>query len=288
MTEQGTASEPNTGSEPSDRDEVGGVFSAVKGMFSFFTMLPLNIGWKEMNAMNRKFWLVPIIGLFYGLLALLVFTVVEHYVNALMAAVCALASVQMFNRFLHLDGMIDIGDGLTVAGKREDHLRALKDTRIGAGGMATGLFVTLLTVAGMYSLRTAEMFMFVGVSCEILARVGQISAAAFGTPGNGMAGDSVRYTGVTGLILACILSALFIAGVFAAGGTVTGYDWDMFQPCIIAVAASFAVALVWGFVMSRIAGRNFGMVNGDVLGATNESTRAIVLLVSLIIITVVA
>ena len=70
MTEQGTASEPNTGSEPSDRDEVGGVFSAVKGMFSFFTMLPLNIGWKEMNAMNRKFWLVPIIGLFYGLLAL--------------------------------------------------------------------------------------------------------------------------------------------------------------------------------------------------------------------------
>lgn len=287
MTEQSSASGQSTDSDHG-RDEVGGLFSAVKGMFSFFTMLPLNIGWKEMNAMNRKFWLVPVIGLFYGLLALLVFTIVEHYTTAFLAAVCALFTVQMFNRFLHLDGMIDIGDGLTVAGKREDHLRALKDTRIGAGGMATGLFVTVLTIAAMYSIGTAELFMFVGVSCEILARVGQISAAAFGEPGNGMAGDSVRYTGFAGLMLACILAIAFIAGDFAVGGYIMGYDWHMFEPCCIAAAVSFFVALFWGFVMSRIAKRNFGMVNGDVLGATNESTRAITLLISLIVISVVA
>lgn len=287
MTEQEGASGQSTDSDP-ERQEVGGIFSAVKGMFSFFTMLPLNIGWKEMNAMNRKFWLVPIIGLFYGLLVLLVFTVVEHYTTPFLAAVCALFSVQMFNRFLHLDGMIDIGDGLTVAGKREDHLRALKDTRIGAGGMATGMFVTVLTIAGMYSIGTAELFMFVGVSCEILARVGQMAAAAFGVPGNGMAGDSVRYTGTGSLVLACILAVAFIAGVFAVGGNIMGYDWYLFEPCCIAAAVSFVVALFWGFVMSRIAKRNFGMVNGDVLGATNESTRALTILISLIVISVVA
>ena len=285
MTEGSSSSGDATASE---RDQCGGILSAIIGMFSFFTMLPVNIGWKEMNAMNRKFWLVPIIGLFYGLLALLVFTVVEHYTGALLAAVCALFTVQMFNRFLHLDGMIDIGDGLTVAGKREDHLRALKDTRIGAGGMATGLFVTLLTVAGMYSIGTAELFLFVGVSCEILARIGQISAAAFGTPGNGMAGDSVRYTGFTGLLLASILAIAFVAGTFAVGGYIMGFDWHLFDACCIAAGVSFVVAIFWGFVMSRIADRNFGMVNGDVLGATNESTRAILLLVSLIVISVVA
>ncbi len=285
MTEGNSSSGDATASE---RDECGGIFSAVKGMFSFFTMLPISIGWKEMNAMNRKFWLVPVIGLFYGLLALLVFTVIEHYTGALLAAVCALFSVQMFNRFLHLDGMIDIGDGLTVAGKREDHLRALKDTRIGAGGMATGLFVTILTIAAMSSIGTAELFLFVGVSCEILARVGQISAAAFGTPGNGMAGDSVRYTKVSGLVLASILAVLFVAGDFAVGGYIMGFDWHLFDACCIAAAVSFVAAVFWGFVMSRIAERNFGMVNGDVLGATNESTRAILLLVSLIVISVVA
>ena len=273
-------------SSASESEECGGVFSALKGMFSFFTMLPINIGMKEMNAMNRKFWLVPVIGLFYGLLALLVFTVIDHYTSTLLAAVCALFTVQMFNRFLHLDGMIDIGDGLTVAGKREDHLRALKDTRIGAGGMATGLFVTLVTVTAMAATGSAEMFLFVGVSCEILARVGQISAAAFGTPGNGMAGDSVRYTTPVSLILALILAAVFVAGVFAVGGYTLGFDWYAFEECCIAAAICAAVALFWGFVMSRIAERNFGMVNGDVLGATNESARAILLIISLIVVSV--
>ena len=103
-----------------------------------------------------------------------------------------------------------------------------------------------------------------------------------------MAGDSVRYTGFACLMLACILAIAFIAGDFAVGGYIMGYDWHMFEPCCIAAAVSFFVALFWGFVMSRIAKRNFGMVNGDVLGATNESTRAITLLISLIVISVVA
>ena len=40
----------------------------------------------------------------------------------------------------------------------------------------------------------------------------------------------------------------------------------------------FAVSVLWGSIMSRIANKNFGMVNGDVLGATNETSRAVVLL----------
>lgn len=276
------------GSERLPEDECGGVASALKGMFSFFTMLPVNIQMKEMNAMNRKFWLVPVIGLFYGLLALLVYSVVGYFVTSFVAAVCALFSVQMFNRFLHLDGMIDIGDGLTVAGKREDHLRALKDTRIGAGGMATGLFVTLLTVATLTAIGSWELFLFIGVMCEITCRNAQMSAAAFGTPGNGMAGDSVRYTTVKSLALSSVLVAAFVSIVYAIGGYVVGYDWNLFVPACVAAVLCFAVALIWGFVMSRVAEKNFGMVNGDVLGATNESARAVLLLVSLIVVSVVA
>ena len=287
MTED-SVSEKNSVSERPSADEEGGLLSAVKGMFSFFTMLPINIEMKEMNAMNRKFWLVPVIGLFYGLLALLVYAAVSHCTSSLVAAVCALFSVQMCNRFLHLDGMIDIGDGLTVAGKREDHLRALKDTRIGAGGMATGLFVTLLTVACMSAVGSAELFLFIGVMCEITCRNGQMSAAAFGVPGNGMAGDSVRYTSVRSLVNSSALVVILVAVVYSVGILVVGSDWKYLAACVWAFAACFIVSIIWGFLMSRIAERNFGMVNGDVLGATNESTRAILLLVSLIVISVVA
>lgn len=283
-----SASETNSASERIADETACSTGAALKGMFSFFTMLPVNIGTREMDSMNRRFWLVPVIGLFYGLLALAVFGIVSHFIGTLVAAVSALFTIQLMNRFLHLDGMIDIGDGLTVAGGREDHLRALKDTRIGAGGMATGLFVTLLTVACLSRIPGWEVFLFVGASCEIMARNAQVSAAAFGTPGNGMAGDSVRYTGIGGLIASAILSAAFIAILLLAGGYHTGFDWVLYKPCCIAIVISMASSIVWGFFMSRVAERNFGMVNGDVLGATNESSRAVLLLTSLIVIAVVA
>ena len=45
-------------------DEKPSIACALKGMFSFFTMLPINIEKKHMDSMNRLFWLVPVIGLF--------------------------------------------------------------------------------------------------------------------------------------------------------------------------------------------------------------------------------
>ena len=39
----------------------------------------------------------------------------------------------------------------------------------------------------------------------------------------------------------------------------------------------FVMSVLWGFIISRIAEKNFGMVNGDVLGATNETARTVVL-----------
>lgn len=282
-----SVSEANTVSESPSQEPAGTVGEALKGMFSFFTMLPINIEMKEMNAMNRRFWLVPVIGLFYGLLALLVFGCVSYYLSTFVAAVCSLFTIHIFNRFLHLDGMIDIGDGLTVAGKREDHLRALKDTRIGAGGMATGLFVTLLTVSCISQIWDWKSFLFIGAACEVIARNAQVSAAAFGTPGNGMAGDSVRFTDARGLVCSSILTATIIVALFLIGGAIVGFDWYCFEACCCAVAVAFIASIAWGYLMSRIAERNFGMVNGDVLGATNESSRAILLLMALIVISVV-
>ena len=46
---------------------------------------------------------------------------------------------------------------------------------------------------------------------------------------------------------------------------------------LIGIAIGFVVSILWGFIISRIAEKNFGMVNGDVLGATNETSRVIVL-----------
>lgn len=254
------------------------VFCALKGMFSFFTMIPINIEQKHMDDMNRCFWLVPIIGLFYGIFAALIFVFANEYLTTFIAAAVTLFLMAFMNRFLHLDGTIDIGDGLTVAGDQEKHLRALKDTLIGAGGMAAGLFVVLLTFSEYVSLGSVS-FLFFGLSTEILARNAQVSAAAFGIAGNGMAGDSVRNTNTKSLVLSSILTIALLALSYFVATVITkeilnGIVDDAY---LIGIIIGFFVSIIWGFVMSRIANRNFGMVNGDVLGATNETSRVIVL-----------
>ena len=255
------------------------ILCALKGMFSFFTMIPIKIEQKHMDSMNRCFWLVPIIGLFYGIFASAIFILANEFVSKAIAAALTLFLMGIMNRFLHLDGTIDIGDGLTVAGKREDHIRALKDTLVGAGGVATGLMVVLLTFGEYLSLGSVS-FLFFGLSAEILARNAQVTAATFGIAGNGMAGDSVRYTNSKSLVFSLILTAVLLAGSYfacsyIAENLLNGVVEDAY---LIGMIVGFAVSVLWGFVMSRIANKNFGMVNGDVLGATNETSRAVVLL----------
>ena len=46
---------------------------------------------------------------------------------------------------------------------------------------------------------------------------------------------------------------------------------------LIGMIIGFFASILWGFVISRISEKNFGMVNGDVLGATNETSRTVVL-----------
>ena len=254
------------------------VLCALKGMFSFFTMIPINIEQKHMDSMNKCFWLVPVVGLFYGIFAALVFVLLNEYTTTFIAAAVTMFLVAAMNRFLHLDGTIDIGDGLTVAGKQEDHVRALKDTLIGAGGMATGLFVVLLTFSEYISMGSVS-FLFFGLSAEILARNAQVSAAAFGTPGNGMAGDSVRFTDKKSLIFSSVLTAILLALSYLACMVITEQVLDRIveDAYLIGIIIGFFVSILWGFLISRIAEKNFGMVNGDVLGATNETTRVVVL-----------
>ena len=265
--------------DPLAKKDRADISSALRGMFSFFTMLPINISQKNIDDMDKNFWLVPIVGAFFGLIAVLVYSVFGYYVSLALGAVLALLAVQILNRFLHLDGMIDVGDGLTVAGRREDHIRALKDTLIGAGGMITGLLVVLLTWTEYQTLGVYN-FIFFGLAVEILIRNAQVSAAAFGTAGNGMAGNSVRNTGMSSLMKSSILSAVLVAVLCGSMSllmnTLFG-DYATLTMWSVAMV-SILLSIVCGYVMAKVAEKNFGMVNGDVLGATNEASRAVLLL----------
>lgn len=269
----------------------GGALTALKGMFSFFTILPINIEMKEIDAMNRMFWLVPVVGLFYGLLAAGEVWLLSNVMDStLLVAVITLFTMHLFNRYLHLDGLLDVGDGLTVAGTQEDHRRALKDSTIGSGAFATGFFVSMITVVAMSQLGIGmpmwTSFVLLFVMSEVLCRNAQVFAAGFGIPSNGMAGESVRCTGGRQMLYSLVLTCCIIAVTGFVAWTLLGhdtYDYTFFPVC---AATGLLTSIIWARMLSGTANRNFGAVNGDILGAVNESTRAIVLVLFVVILTV--
>ena len=278
-------------SSSADSGERYSVFTALKGMFSFFTILPVNIEMKEINAMNRKFWVVPVIGLFYGLLASFeMWGLLQILPSTMMSAAVTLFTMMFVNRYLHLDGLLDVGDGFTAVGSQEKHLTALKDSTIGSGAFATGLFVYLITFIAMCNLDvgipTVVAYFTLFTMSEILCRNAQVFAAARGVPSNGMAGDSVRSTGVPEAIKSLILSLILIALVEVSVCAILGFDAHNYTYVPVCALVGTLASCIWGIILSAKANRTFGAVNGDILGAVNESSRLIVLVAFVIILTV--
>ncbi len=264
--------------------------SALKAMVSFFTIWQQEITQEDMDAMDRGFHLVPIVGALLGAAVLLItfllvwFSEDQYVAMGPFIAVAALATVYIGSRFLHFDGLADFGDGSIVAGSQEAHVRALKDTLIGAGGLGVALTVTLFNFAEYYMVG-ALIVVFAPIT-EILVKNAQVAAAAYGIPSNGMAGKQVSETTGRSLVISTIISAILIS-IFGTIGlllinNVTMYAYVEHTGLFAAMLVGIIGSILTGILMARRSNRVFGMVNGDILGATNEISRAVVMLLMFI------
>ena len=280
-----------------DGKDRGEILSALRGMVSFFTIIRLPVGQREFDAMERNFWLAPVVGALVGFVAFAVCILLGAAgFGYLEQGAFALASAYLFSKFLHFDGLTDFGDGMVCSsGSRDKHVRALKDTLVGAGGVGVAIVTVLLTVILYYRAGASLPFAvelgrsylavnvaFLAFACEVLVKNAQVAAAAYGEPGNGMASRQVGCTDSNSLIRSTAVTAVllvligFLFAVFCTN--VYGYGFAVGSFAILFVAA-ISASIIAGWAMARIANRNFGFVNGDILGATNEISRAVVLLV---------
>ena len=122
--------------------------SALRGMVSFFTLWHLDITQKDMDSMEQRFHMVPVVGILFGVILVIELTLLSELAqhlgigSGLLNAAAVLLTVYAGSKFIHFDGLTDFGDGMIVSGQREDHVRALKDTLVGAGGIGVALAVT--------------------------------------------------------------------------------------------------------------------------------------------------
>ena len=237
----------------------------MRALLSFFTVLPLKAS--SLEAAARSVYLLPLVGLFTGLPgAALVFLAYAGPPGV--AATLALGAVLLASGFHHADGVLDAGDALMVRGTLARRREVLKDSWVGIGGLGA-LFVVyapalaaLVTLAGHSPTRAALAFL----TAEIAARSVMLIIMSFGEPAE-ESSSSVPFVRAlkgrrrtVGLILA-VLAPLTIA-LFMGG----------FAPFTVLLIPLVAL------VALRVAGGAFGGIGGDVIGASGEVGRTVLLI----------
>jgi adenosylcobinamide-GDP ribazoletransferase len=167
----------------------------------------------------------------------------------------------------HVDGVLDVGDALMVRGSAQRRRAVLKDTRVGIGGIGALFLVYAPSVAALIALSTASplraaLSLLAG---EVAARSAMILTLAYGEPAE--AGSS------SVLFVRALLGPRHTFAVTLALLAPLPFFFPMDALAPLAVLAAPLVALL----ALRLSSMTFGGIGGDVVGATGEVCRAVVL-----------
>lgn len=230
--------------------------STILSLLQFTTILPLGKP-QDFLAFARHTWLYPLAGYgIGGLAAVPVLFITDHTI----AAAAAVALVLLISGAHHFDGLLDLGDGLMAHGDKEKRVRALTDRQVGAGGVAAGIVTTLLLFAGLQASASAAAAIIIG---EVCAKFSMAFLTVYGEPFREGIHSCLHqharpYFPFLAFLLCLPLFLLPLAPV--------------------KIFSALAVMVLCPMILLFLARRLFGGVNGDVAGASNEITRAMVII----------
>ena len=240
----------------------------MKALLSFFTVLPVRRVSLEEAA--REIHLLPLIGLVTGLPGA-VLLLAAHMVPPGVAAPLALGAVLLAAGLHHADGVLDVGDALMAHGGPARRREVLRDTRVGIGGLGALFLVYAPTVGGLAALCAtspgrAALALFAG---EVAARSAMLLTLAFGEPADPRS-SSVPFA-------RALSGARRTSGVVVA--LLAPLPFLLAASVLLAPLAILAVPLV-ALGSLRSSAAKFGGIGGDVVGATGEASRAVILVLS--------
>jgi len=229
---------------------------SIRSLIQFTTILPLGKS-EDLSEFGRHSYLYPLAGyLIGGMVAIPVYFIADRTV----AAAFSIALIALITGAHHFDGLLDFGDALMAHGDKEKRVHALTDRYIGAGGVTAGIVVTLLLFAGLTSVSSIVYALIIG---EVCAKFSMAFLTVHGKPFREGIHSYLHqyahpYFPFISLLLCIPLVFLPVA------------------PFKLAIAA--IVMIVCPTVLLSVSQNLFGGVNGDIVGASNEITRACVIL----------
>lgn len=225
-------------------------------LLQFATILPLGKP-RDFKHFARHSYLYPVAGYVTGgIISVLIFFIPDR----LIAAAVAIAGLLLLSGCNHLDGLLDFGDGLMAHGDRERRIRALTGRQVGTGGVALGIAITLILFAGLQA--SGSMMPAAILIGEVCAKFSMAFLTTAGTPFQEGTHSYLHQFSrpYFPIISFCLCLPLILLPV----------------PCLKLAAAGMTMILCPAILLA-ISKRLFGGINGDIVGASNEITRAAVI-----------
>jgi adenosylcobinamide-GDP ribazoletransferase len=226
----------------------------------FLTIIP--IPWKseeDGRFFQASLLWFPLIGLLIG--AVTVFPVIfcVHSLPPSISAVLAMILLAGVSGCLHLDGLADSGDALLSARPRERALEIMRDSRSGAMGIVSLIFVLLGKYAALSSLPASVLIpaLFVIPMASRTAIILSMALLPYARSGDGLGRlfySTDKYTVAVLGVLFCSVVTLLFTSLQAALAT------------ILAIFVTVGIFSFWCF-------RKLGGATGDTLGAVCELTE---------------
>jgi adenosylcobinamide-GDP ribazoletransferase len=253
------------------------MWKELKNLFAFLTVLPLRMDMNCLTDSAKFMFIFPMVGALIGLIAGLIGWALGLVLPSLVAGALALGVLLLLTGLHHTDGLLDFGDAVMYHGTAERKIEIMHDQLTGAGALGLGMMTYIVTAfafgelgknvsIGGYSVPLiVPALAFVELLAKLSMVVGawagkaihQGMSSTFLNAMHGKFGDA-RFAG------ALVLSFLVAVPLFWLAGFI-----------------SVLAAVLTGLAMVAVAHRHFKGVTGDVLGATNELSRMVCVVVLL-------
>ena len=231
---------------------------------SFLTILPFGQGSSvEGKRLARSMAFFPLVGLVIGLILAIAYFLLLFLLPKAFVLWLTIGLLALLTRGLHLDGFADTMDGLASGGSKERILEVMRDSRIGAFGVISLIFL----IGGKYLALDQISNVSLPSSLILMVVMGRNSMvlvcfrSPYARPGEGLAKPFTENLGYreTALSLAMAFGIAFLAvgvkGILVFLGIVL-----------------FSLGYRFFFI------KKLGGVTGDVLGGANELSELLSLI----------
>lgn len=227
----------------------------------------------------------PVVGLFIGGLAALVQLLFSFIFAAPVADLAAIVFLVIFTGNLHLDGLMDTADGLFSGKPPQEALQIMRDSRVGSHGVVAGFLLLL----AKFVLLTQVPLLFKPVVLFLMPLFGRWSlvyaAALFPYLRKEQgAGSFTRHVGKRELALASAFSLIaytFILIPFlslsAPSRAISFLPAPLLTKALLLPFLVLAGTAALGYYLFK----KLGGMTGDTMGAMNEGTELLFLLLAL-------